>query len=615
MLRKNLFSLSVFVGLSAALIIGMGLSCNKPPAVPGIPAGPATAYQRATAAFKVFTTASGDVQYVMDWGDGTTDTSDGTSAGETTYVYHRWESAGDYAVRAMAILESKPDLASEWSGAANITILPNNVPAVPTALIPPIAVRNAATVFAAQTTDPDGDSVAYQFDFGGDEGDWTALVPSGGVGYDTTTFSTIETVQVRCRARDSKLSESDWSEAQDLIVGTAGAVKWWWWTDDEEQEPALISPVIRTWDGEELAYTSAAFPNKMYGIRVTDGVVRESGSPVAVTEENTFSGHPAFCAQTNHIIVGGEDGELYAFTQSLSDDWHWPGHTEPDSLSYIEWGAPMINGNKIYVPRDDDFLYYFQDLNTAVSLVGSYLIQEISETGAIDAGGNVYVTTATGWLYKMLPDLTAPVWAKEISAGSDLYPPRISSDGSVYVGSANGRLYKIDPANGIPTWGVDLMSGDVRNYAIGYSAVYVTTGLGILLSVRPNDGGINWYKGLGYGEIVTHPILVNAPAEVGDALIYVQDIDDIVYCVKQSDGTVIWSCNCLDYGPEFRGGGSDRKFFPSEGSPGITATGDLIVIGEEALYCVAGYPDGTLQAAPWPKWQQNSDNTGKAAGW
>jgi hypothetical protein len=47
-------------------------------------------------------------------------------------------------------------------------------------------------------------------------------------------------------------------------------------------------------------------------------------------------------------------------------------------------------------------------------------------------------------------------------------------------------------------------------------------------------------------------------------------------------------------------------------NPSITSTGDIIVVGNSALYCVAGYVDGPLDGtATWPKWQKDHYNTGK----
>jgi hypothetical protein len=46
-------------------------------------------------------------------------------------------------------------------------------------------------------------------------------------------------------------------------------------------------------------------------------------------------------------------------------------------------------------------------------------------------------------------------------------------------------------------------------------------------------------------------------------------------------------------------------------NPSITAEGDIIVVGREALFCVAGDGSQLDVNAPWPKWQKNLLNTGK----
>jgi len=48
----------------------------------------------------------------------------------------------------------------------------------------------------------------------------------------------------------------------------------------------------------------------------------------------------------------------------------------------------------------------------------------------------------------------------------------------------------------------------------------------------------------------------------------------------------------------------------------MLSDGNVVIVGEDAVYCVAGYEDKKLQTtAPWPKWQKNSHNTGKAGSW
>ncbi len=614
MSRKNLI---VLVGLSVLALVGIGLKCGAdPPATPGPPVGPDSTYQRSPTAFKVSTTQPQGkaIRYVMDWGDNTIDTTSGSYEPEAeATMYHTWENTGDYSVKAMAILDENTDMASDWSETATITVLPNEPPIPPTIEVPPAAVKNVYAFFWAMTSDPDGDSVGFKFEFKeGTTGDWTdeaiGFVP-GNVGIlDSHKYATIETVYVKCKARDIHKAESDWCDSLRLVVGTAGAVKWWWWTDDEDQEVAITSVVIAWDEDREMAYTSAD-DGKIYGIDVNTGRKRQAGSPVCPIEENVFTGHPAYCAQRQHIIIGNEDGELYALKlSSLSKEWHWPGHTREDSLTYIEWGVPAINGDKIYIPSDDDSLYYFTDLGSDGRREAAYYVSGIVDAPVIDINGAVLFGTDSGYLYKMHPDLNTYYWRTLLNANDDIHSPAIGGDGTVYCGTGLNKVFAVNGANGTVKWSASV-DGEAYRVVASLSAVFVVTGAGKLYSLNPATGSPNWATQLGYSDIVTSPILA------ANGNIYCQDFDDIVYCVRQSDGILLWSCDCLEYGPDKARSGSGRDIDFFEGQPAITSKGDIIIVGDAALYCIAGYEDGPLMTAPWPKWQKDHYNTGKAAAW
>jgi len=513
-------------------------------------------------------------------------------------------------VKVLAILNEDPTKASDWSEAASIRVLPNSPPAIPVLDAPLVAVKDFPAYFSAVTTDPDGDSVGYQFEWGdGKTSEWSdtlvGFLAGNVVWEDSHTYTKIETVQVRVRARDIHKTRSDWSPPTAVAVGTSGAVAWWWWTDDEDQYIATTSPVIAMDGDREVIYTTAD-NGKIYGIDGT-GRRRRSGSPVLPDEENEFSGHPAFSALRQHIIVGNEDGELYAFTTSLSKAWHWPGQTREDSLTYVEWGTAAVDGDKIYVPRDNDSLYYFTDLGTDGRFNSAYYLPGMVDAPVIDASGYVYIGTDSGYVYKFPPTLGAPTWRKLLRARDEVHTPSIGADGTLYCPTSSGRVFAVNPANGDIKWTVTL---EVEAYRVVASptAIFVGTGSGKLYSLNPAaNGAQNWVKQNSNSDIVTSPILA------GD-YIYYQNSDDIVYCLQQSDATQLWACDCTRYGPGKRTRGRGKLDF-FEGNPAIMSNGNVVVIGMDVMYCVAGYPERPLMSAPWPKWQKTLHNTGKSGGW
>lgn len=607
--------LVVAATLGMALLVGLtGCPKPKPPETPGKPVGPDSAWQRGPVRFEVTTTAPGDrqIRYVMDWGDGTIDTTaTGYASGTKAYVYHAWQTTGTFSVKALAVLDEDLTKSSDWSEPASIKILPNSPPNPPEIHAPLVAVINVPAWFSATTTDPEGDSVGFQFEWGdGKTGAWSdtviGFVPGGATVQDSHTYKKLDTVLVRCRARDWHKAPSDWSQPETVVVGEAGGVIWWWWTDDEEQWLATTSPAVVMDGADEIIYTTAE-DGRIYGLS-TAGKRKRSGYTVQPQEENEFSGHPAYCATRQHVICGNSDGELYAFTLNLVKAWHWPGHVHEDSLDYLEWGTAAINGDKIYVPYETDSLYYFTDLGSTGRRDAAYYIFGMVDAPVVDASGYVYIGTDSGYLYKMPPNLASPTWKKMLRANDDIHGPVIGADGTIYCGSTSGRVFAVDPATGSVKW-TAVLDGETYRVVVSPTALFVVTGFGKLYCLNPANGSTVWFKQYSSTEIITSPILGGD----ADGYVYFQDYDDIVYCLRQSDGQLLWSCDCAAYGPAKRGRRGKPDFF--EGQPAILSNGNLVVVGQDALYCVAAYNDRPLMAAPWPKWQRDAYNTGKAGAW
>ncbi len=85
---------------------------------------------------------------------------------------------------------------------------------------PIIGITNFAHAFRASTTDPDGDDISYQFDWGdGTASLWSDFIPSG----DTVSMNRVYwgkgTFPVRVRAQDETEETSEWSDPLYFLIG------------------------------------------------------------------------------------------------------------------------------------------------------------------------------------------------------------------------------------------------------------------------------------------------------------------------------------------------------------------------------------------------------------
>jgi len=76
--------------------------------------------------------------------------------------------------------------------------------------------------FTANTTDPDGDQVAFKFDWGDEsQSNWTDFVNSGEAAGDYHSWSSEGTYKVKVKAKDTQGAESDWSPAHQIEISRA----------------------------------------------------------------------------------------------------------------------------------------------------------------------------------------------------------------------------------------------------------------------------------------------------------------------------------------------------------------------------------------------------------
>jgi hypothetical protein len=390
-------------------------------------------------------------------------------------------------------------------------------------------------------------------------------------------------------------------------VGTEGGVRWY------RAGACLTSPLVISEQGQEFLYCSMSEdpedPEGEPTFRATStagqgGYVYEGG--YALTDE------PAFCVTTGHIIIGAYEGALVALSLRLGQAWDWLSE-----WWWRRWGPMAIRGSRIYVLAEcdgDDSMYYSIDSIAGGVRAGAF-VAGVRPAGApaVDAHGDVYVGTDSGYLYKVGPGLDTPLWRIRLVTNGEIHSPIVGDDGTVYCSSESSHVYAIDPMTGVLLWTASTEGRPLR-LALGRSAIFFGTDLGHVYSISPATGSVNWEVSFvqDSGGFYTTPIVS------ATGYLYIQDDNDVLYCLSQADGAKNWACDCNSYLP----GGKRRShrtsrlgLFDHSPNPTITSSGDIIVPGQSALFCVAGNPEGSLDPlAPWPKWQHDLYNTGSMAG-
>jgi outer membrane protein assembly factor BamB len=522
---------------------------------------------------------------------------------------HVFNLAGTYHIRARA--GDTTGLSSAWSDSLAVTVVVHDTTPPSVNFVSPAdgdTVKRGLIAFKAVAGDDqivtrveftiDGtlactDSIADGDTFGYAWTDTVAQVPNQDHTIVATAFD----------AGGNSLSSTI------VITVVRSGVKWYWQNADLG---AMLTSAIVAGDGEDEVVMSDCWEDfKFYSIKVDNG--RAKSYTTTKWPEYDFSGGPALCAATGHVIVGSDEGELYALTLSgLSRAWRWPDVSSETLEPFYVFGSPAINGSDIYVGRDNDSLYKFTDVGGWVTPGPAYGLHASSVVDApvIDVDASVFFGTDSGYLIKIDANLTAPIWRTRLLRIGEVYGPIIGGDGTIYCGTESLRLCAVNP-NGTVKWAATLDGVGARP-ALGQSALFVGSDQGTVYSISPQTGAINWQKSFDPSHSFN-----TTPIVAANGYMYIQSDQDVLFCLNQADGTVIWSCDCNSYLPgRGRSGNSPRPrklgLTDVDPNPSITSTGDIIVVGRQALFCVSGYKDGPLDpAAAWPKWQKNLFNTGK----
>ena len=197
---------------------------NHPPLKPSTPTGPSSGEINVDYEFSGVTTDpdADQICYQFDWGDETfSDWTSFVASGVPKSASHQWSNQGTFNVSVRA--KDQHGAISPWSQAHVIEIGepeendPPLTPSTPTG--PSEGETNTAYEFSGLTTDPDGDNIAYQFDWGDETfSDWTSFVATGEPNSASHQWTLAGTYNVRVRAKDVYGAFSNWSDPSSIEI-------------------------------------------------------------------------------------------------------------------------------------------------------------------------------------------------------------------------------------------------------------------------------------------------------------------------------------------------------------------------------------------------------------
>jgi outer membrane protein assembly factor BamB len=508
-----------FISIALVLSAILFFSCKKknhPPEIPSTPSGLSSGHVGAVYQFSTITTdQDGDsVSYQFDWGDGDTSVwGNVVQVGIYIMMSKSWLSPGIYSVKARA-RDNKYSL-SDWSPGCSINIGPNHPPNPPSTPDGPSGgAIDTLYSFSASTTDPDEDSISYQFDWGnGNTTAWSEFKANGSSVTMSKSWAMFGTYYVKTRAKDNLGAISDWSDSLYVSI----RLKWRYKTGGNVSSSPAIGP---------------------------DGT----------------------------IYFGSYDDCIYALNPDGTFKWRY--QTSGDVYS-----SPAIGSDgTIYFGSYDSCFYA---LNLSGSLKWRYQTdRKIISSPAIGSDGTVYFGSNDGYLYTLSPDGTLK-WRYQ----TDHYiysSPAIGLDGTIYVGS-DEYLYALNPDSTLK-W---RYQADVvfSSPAIGLDGSIYFASENYSYALNP-DGMLKWRYLTGEG---------SSPAIGSDGAIYICASNGLY--VFNEDGTIKW----------------EYPVYNASSSPTISSDG-TIYFGSSGHYLYALYGSGQLANTPWPKFRHDLKNTGRFGG-
>lgn len=203
--------------LLLCLVLLFGACPGPAPTAPELPLGPDSLAVGSTGRFGLYSLPDEPERdrYVVDWSGGALDTTGELRAGDTLWLDHSWPDTGRVGVRCFALRDDGE--ASGWSETHRVTVY-NRAPGIPVLLAPDTARVGTPTLCGAVGSDPEGDRVVYDFDWGDGRQTTTARYAPLDTCRQYHTWPDTGSFSVRVRSRDDYGNWSDYSPSRAVLV-------------------------------------------------------------------------------------------------------------------------------------------------------------------------------------------------------------------------------------------------------------------------------------------------------------------------------------------------------------------------------------------------------------
>jgi outer membrane protein assembly factor BamB len=404
----------------------------------------------------------------------------------------------------------------------------NRPPETPATPAGPSSVQpDSVYAFTTSSIDPDGDSLACQFDWGDSTlSAWSAYVPSGTVVSGTKTWTRHGAFRVRARAEDRHGAQTDWSsQLRVAVANIAPEIPRVPYGPDTGTAPALLTFGTVTsdanldaisyqfdWGSDDTTAWSSPVPSG-YAVYMTDTCISGGEYLLRVRARDTL-GATTEWSDARVLRISGPK-VAWRFDSGVTVDYSTPA-IAPDGTVYF-----VCHSGDMYALDPDGKLRWHH------SMPG---ISETSPT--VGSDGRVYAS-AGSVLHSLAADGT-PYWA--LSRGHVSRNSGISLVGDSLLLYPNPALLAMDREGDI-RW--ESHHGNAGSQAIAEDgAVYLQT-TDSLIALN-SDGSARWSAGLPSGSRYWPPVLG------ANGVIYCAGHEETLYAFDEN-GNLNWACPVGDH--------------------------------------------------------------------